>query len=264
MSLFDSITQVIYNESFLIYLGAAIVLLALVLLVIIFIDLRVKKTVKIKLNEKGISYLKSIDQIRKIRNKPQQEIKELNALIKDFLKSYLKINFTPTYGEALEMIENRNNLEDIKQLCEEASAIMYAGEKPTEETIFALIEMFENIIKYRLIKLDEEKAKEIEKILGKSKEEFIDERKIRTVMGTIKSGKYDLAKSNLHSAYKSYSVVTAIFKNMNPKEKSICKNKIFEFYTEILKKANSIKSQAESQAKEKKSKEPSDNQPLPI
>ncbi len=178
-----------------------------------------------------------------MRDKPQQEMKELNTLIKDFLKGYFKINFIPTYGEALEMIESRKNMEDIRQVCEEASAIMYAGEKSTTEKIEKIAEMFENIIKYRLIKLDEEKAREIEKILGKVREDIIDERKIRIVMTTIKTGKKDILKENRGSAYKAYNFVSALYKNLNPKEKDICKSKILDFYSEITKMAKAKKPQ---------------------
>ncbi len=199
-----------------------------------------KKSVKIKLNEKGIAYLKSIDKIRKNRGKPAQQMREINTLIKDFLKGYLKLNYTPTYGEALDLIEGKN-LEDIRQICNDASAVMYAGEKPTEEKLGKIIEIFENIVKYRLIKLDEEKAKEIEKILGNAKEEFIDERKIRMVVSSIKEGRKNISGNNLQAAYKAYSVITAIFKNMNQKEKDICKDKILNYYNEILEKSKKQK-----------------------
>lgn len=236
MAFSDLITQWIYTEQFLTSLGAMIILLSLLLLVIIFIELRVKKTVKVKLNEKGVAYLKRIDKIRKTQKKSQQSIKEVNIIIKEFLKDYLKLTYTPTYGETLEMIQEKKQMEDIRQLCNEASAILYAGEKPTDEKVEKIIEMFENIVKYRLIKLDEEKAKEIEKILGKVKEEFIDERKIRLVMSTIKSGRQDLIKNNLSRAYKNYAIVNAFYKNLNQKEKEVCKSKILEFYKEITQK----------------------------
>ncbi len=196
-----------------------------------------------KLNERGIAYLKRIDKIRKANKKPHQSIQEINTIIKEFLKDYLKLAYTPTYGEALEMIQEKKQMEDIRQLCNEASAILYAGEKPTEEKVEKIVEMFENIVKYRLIKLDEEKAKEIEKILGKVEEEFIDERKIRLIMSTIKSGRQDLAKNNLSSAYKAYTKVNAYYKNLNPKEKEVCKNKIISFYKEIAQKTQVLKAQ---------------------
>lgn len=243
MAFSDIIAQWVYTEKFLTALGGIIILLSLSLLLIIFIELRVKKTVKIKLNQKGISYLKQIDKIRKESKKPQQTIKEINSTIKEFLKEYLKLNSTPTYGEALEMIEGKKQIEDLRQLCTEASSVLYAGEKPSEEKVEKIIDMFENIVKYRLIKLDEQKAKEIEKIMGNVKEEFIDERKIRMIMSTIKSGKKSLAKANLKEAYQSYGLVNALYKNLNQKEKEICRKKIVEFYAEIAKKTQSLKAE---------------------
>lgn len=260
MSLSGAITNAVYNETFLTFLGGIIILLSLLLIIFIFIELRVKKAVKIKLNEKGIAYLKRIDLLTKSRKKPRQEIRELNIIIKDFLKDYLKLSSPPTYGETLEMIQEKQNVDDIKQLCNEASSLIYAGEEPTEQKVNKILELFEYIIKYRLIKLDEAKAKEIQKILEKTKESIIDEKKIRIIMSAIKSGKKDLFQNNLQTAYKSYSIVTAIYRNLNAKEKSICRNKIMDFYNDIAKRTSPTSTNQPGKFSNLKP----DQEPLPI
>ncbi len=244
MAFSEFITQFVYNEKFLNSLGGLIIILSVVLLIIIFVEMRVKKTVQVKLNEKGIAYLKKIDKIKKTRKKPSQEIKELNSIIKNFLKEYLKISAVPTYGEALGLMESKKNGEDVITLCNEMSEIIYAGEKPTEENVNRIIELFEKIIKYHVIKIDEEKAKEIEKILD-TKEDTVDERKIRVIMSTVKGGLNELKKGNIQEAYKAYNVINALFKNLNSREKLICKKKIMEFYGEIAKKSQGGKPEKE-------------------
>jgi len=125
----------------------SILLVAVILIVIISVLININRKLdkKIQLEKSRIEFYQK--QIKKIRSSssPQNSIKQLNDLAREFFKEKLSLKYSKTYIELAEIFKKKrkNNEENF---CNSMNEIMYSKTIITMKRINELIDMFAEIV----------------------------------------------------------------------------------------------------------------------
>ena len=146
-------------------------------------------------------FQKKLESLSSLEKDPKQFLFAIDAISRDFLSQYYKINRSAKYSDLVHEFRKQGNL-PAAQFCHKIQEVMYAGENPTESKLNSLKENLEFLIKEKSsIKSSQPQESEKRNIFKLKKAPELDKRLVNYLSEGLKRGfKIELLRKKLLEA----------------------------------------------------------------
>ncbi len=121
-----------------------IVIVASILIILIRIERKLRKKIKIMEGNKNGFYIRKIKRINKTN--PKDTLEDINKIAIDFFRERFKTKYAVEYSE-LEDFFNKQNNKEIAKFCDLMDDLLYSKKKPNKESNQKLMLSLMDIIK---------------------------------------------------------------------------------------------------------------------
>ena len=136
-----------FLESRIVILTIALIVLIIIIITLFLIQKKLKKKIdsKEKEVEKESTLIKEIEVLKSSKENPENNLKKLNSLARNFLEDELKIKKSQDYGEIITTLKQKNK-PNIINFCQKMLEALYSGEKTDKRKVDILINNLEKLI----------------------------------------------------------------------------------------------------------------------